>query len=71
METQYLGPSKVKGVENSSSEQEVEKQEQDQARKVFILVAQKAETFYGKYVKNYEYLTAEMPSLTKDDKVSL
>ena len=48
MNTQYLGPPKVKGIEDSSSEQEDEKQRHDQAKKELTYVAQKAAQFYEK-----------------------
>ena len=42
MDTQDLGPPKVEGIEDSSSEQEDRKQRQDQFRKELALVAQNA-----------------------------
>ena len=50
-----LGPSKVKGMEELSSEQEDEKQ--DQTRKEQTLATQKVAQSYEKYVKNYNYVT--------------
>ena len=66
METQYLGPPKVKGIDDSSSEQKNEKWSQDYARKELILVAQKAAQFHEKYVKRYEYVATQMCSLAND-----
>ena len=46
VKTHYLGLPKVKGIMDSSSEEEDEKQGQDQARKELTLVAKKAAQIY-------------------------
>ena len=51
METQYLGPPKVEGTDDSSSEQEDEKHKvKPEKRKELTLDAKKASQFYEKYV---------------------
>ena len=66
MGTQYLCPPKVRGLDDSGSEQVDEKLRQNQIRKELKLGAQKAPQFYKKYVWNYEYIIAEIHSLVKD-----
>ena len=63
METQNLGSPKIKGIEDSSSEQEDEKQRINQTRKEFTLVAQKAVQFHENCVKNSKYVATEICSL--------
>ena len=53
VQTQYLGPSKVKDVEDSESEHEDDKWRQEQARKGLGLVAQRAAQMFEKYIINY------------------
>ena len=71
VETNYLGPPKIEGIEDLSPEQEDENQRQFQARTKLTLVAPKAAQYYEKYITNYEYVTTEMYSLVRDEQCFL
>ena len=52
VKTQYMDSPKVKGIQDSISEQIDEKQRQEQAKSELTSIAEKAIQFYEKYVKN-------------------
>ena len=61
-----MGPPKIKGIEDTSSQQEDEKRRQNQTRKELTFIAQRTTQFYEKCVKDCKCVTMGMGSLVKD-----